>query len=294
MLCGLGQNLAIVFLFYSMPQTSIFYFSISGLSENWKYAFTVIEVYPYWISWMNGIPCLHLAVMLASSASFWLRQCQLPMNPGEHQQSARVPAELSRRFSYNTSDTLRTSQNVFATYRKIQMIITRYTAYIDFTGMVGQKIASMLIVVVVLYGSIRFYNSMNFVAYCAFPIVSVSCVVYTRIAYSRGGALNADAETFRRTWRYQRPTLPPPRVAKQRIHEIGIKKKLGKLEKISIPVGAKIPLATIHSKEYILRYLKSCRDPKISMGGFYNFEKTTAVTFLDKAFEYAVTLLLTF
>jgi len=285
MLYGLGQNLAIVFLFWSMPQTSIFYFSISGLSENWKYAFTVIEVYPYWISWMNGVPCLHLVMMLTSSASFWLRQCQLPRDPEEDKKLTRRP------ISCNTSDTLRRRQNVFATYRKIQMIVARYNTYMNFTAMVGQKIASMLMVVVALYGSIRFYSSMKFLAYVAFPIVSVSCVVYIRIAYSRGGVLNADAEMFRRSWRYRTPR-PIPLVKRQK-QESRNKEKLGKLV-TPISVENQIQESIMDSQVYVNRYLKSCCDPKISMGGFYNFEKTTAVTFLDIAFEYAVTLLLTF
>jgi len=289
MFCGLGHNLAIVFLFWSIPHTSIFYFSIFALSENWKYAFTVFEIYPYWISWMNGIPCLHLVMMLTSSASFWLRQCQLPQ-PDKN--SGRIPLGLRRPISYKTSDMLRKNQNVFVTYRKIQMITTRYNDYMNFTGMVGQKLAGLFVVVVGLYGSIRFYNSMNFAAYCAFPIESVSCIVVAKIAYSRGGVLNADAEAFRRSWRYRRS--PGPLSAKRKKQESKNKNKSGKLPKTAHPVENNIPVSTMDTHEYILRYLKSCRDPKMNMGIFYNFEKTTAVTFLDKAFEYAITLLLTF
>jgi len=141
---------------------------------------------------------------------------------------------------------------------------------------------------------------MHPMAYLSFPLLFMSNFTVSQIAYHRGKVINADAEKFRSTWSklYRRYPLEVS-------HDNEII-DLDECESIDDDVDGAIPpntpekkkvdtkLGSIEASRYMIAFLKSCRDPKVHMGHFYTYGKTTATTFTTYIVEYTVWLLVTF
>jgi hypothetical protein len=142
---------------------------------------------------------------------------------------------------------------------------------------------------------------MHPLAYLSFSVIAMANLTFfdqvknfffSRIAYHRGKVLNDDAEEFRSSWKkHYRPSLP---IQVPQEPEI-IDDLEGQIEGVTtasqIPKIKNIDEGT--SKEMLL-FLRSCRDPKVIMGSFYSFSRTTAITFTEYIIEYTMGLLISF
>jgi len=164
-----------------------------------------------------------------------------------------------------TRHSVRSFENIAEIYRSFQLLMHYFNGFLNALIMPGQKALVLFLTVVGLYGTIRFYQTLVFIAYIAFPSLALACIIYANLTYPHGRILNADSEAFRRSWR-----------------------RLGMSSVVS--VKDEINLDPIH----LIKFLKSCRNLKVKMANFYYFENTTQTTFASKVIEFSSTLLLTF
>ena len=88
-----------------------------------------------------------------------------------------------------THESLRTPVNFPHVYRSLQVLFNRFNDFLNITAMQGQKCLNLLLTTMAVYGTLRFYHSLNVLAYLAFPSVSFACIVFANVGYPYGGIL---------------------------------------------------------------------------------------------------------
>jgi hypothetical protein len=194
-------------------------------------------------------------------------------------------------------------------------MMNRFNVMINFSAMQGHKIINLFLAIGSLYGTITFYDQLPILAYITFPMVTCASFLFARMVYPYGRILNENAEEFRKSWglgsieiysveEEQRQDLAMISTgsAQKPGTEIVVVKTMVMAPRNSDDVDIFVPttekrIVTISPSKmiqlkYLLKHLRSCRDLKVQMGIFYYFEKSTAVTFMYTAVEYAIMLLL--
>jgi len=159
-----------------------------------------------------------------------------------------------------THSSIRKKETTSVIYRSYQLLIHMFNDFLNVVVMKAQMSLVMILAVLSIFGSVRFYHTLNLIAYASFPALAVGTLIFSNVTYRYGGIINSAAEGFRRSWL---------RVQAQ---------SFGQYQDL-------LP------SDYLIKFLRSCRDPKIKMGNFYYFGKTTATTFTLRVIEYAVNLL---
>ena len=148
-------------------------------------------------------------------------------------------------------------------YRSYQLLVNRFNAWLNIIAMQGQKFLNLCITTMGVYGTLRYYHSLNILAYLTFPSVTMACILFANVAYPYGRILNSDTLALRRSWM---------RVKKSELDS-------------ATEVGP---------SKYMTKVLQSCRDLKIKMGNFYFYEDTTSTTYNSIVIDNATYLLLSF
>lgn len=72
---GCAEILASIFLFLTFPRLPIFYFSVLGVPECWKYAFLPLQSISIIFIWANTFPYINIHLAYILSTKFWM--CQI-------------------------------------------------------------------------------------------------------------------------------------------------------------------------------------------------------------------------
>ena len=145
------------------------------------------------------------------------------------------------------------------TYRMLQLTMNRLNDGF-LIALPGHKVCNVIITTASLYGSIRLIGQINFFAYSIFPLLFISCLIFSKTAYCFGGELNKKSEVIRKS----------------------LKIRHSNREKHS------------RKDEELKKILTSCRDLKLRIWNFYDFESSTSSTYTNFILQTAITLLLTF
>ena len=145
-------------------------------------------------------------------------------------------------------------------YRRFQLFVHEYNYSLDIC-MVLHMLLINTAITVTLYGTIRYYGTLDIIALLSLPGIGIPCSVFAVTAYPNGGVLQSYAEKFRRVYR----------------------KKIQSYNTLSS-----------NEEKELNYYITVSRNVNITFGSFYNYNKSTIFTFFDIIIYNTITLLLAF
>jgi len=163
---------------------------------------------------------------------------------------------------WHTLSSFRTPENMVKTYQTFQLLYSAVN-HSYCIALPLHKLANVGFTTTTVFGTIRFFGRMNPIAYCLFPCMSVSTMVFSNIAYKYWGGIVDKTDKIKMTW-----SLPPA--------------------SCSSWLGS----GAAPTRRDISRTLRPLRDLRINIAGFYHFKKLTVLVYISVVNDYTISLLL--
>jgi len=155
-----------------------------------------------------------------------------------------------------TRPSLRTPKELIINFRCFQLLTIYYNKWMSIT-MFSHRLYIMSLGSVMLYGTIRFFGDINFMAYSLMPMTFIGCCADGTFIDPWGFIIEKGVRNFKTGWKGALRRRDP-------------------------------------TYNHFRSFLKSARNLDIELGPFYTFDRTTLATNFKAGFDNALDLLLTF
>lgn len=159
--------------------------------------------------------------------------------------------------SVNTKATLRSKENIILIYRSFQLITNLFNDAMKDVAMLAAHTGSLIGMTVGMFGTVEFYDKLDFKVYIIFPALAAIFVIFFNVAFRLAPGINDACNDFRRTTMSTIYIYP-----------------------------------TVVERKEMKWFLRSCRDIKIWIANFETVEWSTVGDTMNSAADYTFSLLI--